>query len=76
MTSATKIADLRGKSAKELGDLLLQLRKEQMNLRFQRATGQLAATARVRAVRHEIARIQTVLSEQRLSAVRGKTKQK
>jgi large subunit ribosomal protein L29 len=58
-----KAADLRGKSKDQLGDQLLQLKKEQFNLRFQRATGQLENTARVREVRRDIARIKTLLAE-------------
>lgn len=62
-----KPEDIRAKSADELNDQLLQLKKEQFNLRFQRASGQLENTARVRAVRRDIARIKTVLG-QRVSA--------
>jgi large subunit ribosomal protein L29 len=58
-----KAADLRAKTKDELGDQLLQLKKEQFNLRFQRATGQLENTARVREVRRDIARIKTLLAE-------------
>lgn len=60
--------DLRMKSADELADRLSKLKKEQFNLRFQRANGQLEKTSRVRSVRKEIARIETVLSEQRRKA--------
>lgn len=60
--------DLRMKSADELADRLTKLKKEQFNLRFQRANGQLENTARVGAVRKEIARIQTVMAEQRRKA--------
>lgn len=60
--------DLRMKSADELGERLTKLKKEQFNLRFQRANGQLEKTSRVRDVRKEIARIETVLSEQRRKA--------
>ena len=52
----TKIADVRAKSPDELKAMLLDLRKEQFNLRFQRATGQLEAVSRIRAVRRDIAR--------------------
>ncbi len=54
-------SDLVGKTADELKDSLLSLKKEQFNLRFQKASGQLENTARVRQVRREIARIKTVL---------------
>jgi large subunit ribosomal protein L29 len=60
--------DYRGKSADELSDQLVKLKKEQFNLRFQRANGQLEKTNRVRVVRKEIARIQTVMTEQRRKA--------
>jgi len=56
-----KADDLRGKSPDELKDRLLGLRKEQFNLRFQKASGQLENTARVRQVRRDIARIKTIL---------------
>ena len=57
-----KIADIRTKTADELADELERLKKEQFNLRFQKATGQLENTARVRQVRRDIARIQTVIT--------------
>jgi large subunit ribosomal protein L29 len=60
--------DYRGKSADELSEQLTKLKKEQFNLRFQRANGQLEKTNRVRVVRKEIARIQTVMTEQRRKA--------
>ncbi len=55
--------DVRAKSDDELKDALINLRKEAFNLRFQKASGQLENTARVRQVRRDIARIKTVLSE-------------
>lgn len=64
-----KIADLRAKSADELKQELLDLRKEQFNFRFQKATGQLENTGRVRLVRRDIARIKTLIAE----AQQGKT---
>jgi large subunit ribosomal protein L29 len=64
----TKIADIRAKTPDELATQLLDLRKEQFNLRFQRATGQLEATGRIKLVRRDIARIKFVLSERRRSA--------
>ncbi len=57
----------RAKSDDELSSQLLDLKKEQFNLRFQQATGQLENTARVRQVRRDIARIKTVMG-QRASA--------
>jgi large subunit ribosomal protein L29 len=56
-----KGSDLRAKTADELKSDLVGLKKEQFNLRFQKASGQLENTARVRQVRRDIARIKTVL---------------
>ena len=58
-------ADLRQKSDDELKDELQKLKREQLNLRFQRASGQLEATSRVGDVRRDIARINTVMTERR-----------
>ena len=63
--------DIRAKTSDELNGLLLDLRKEQFNLRFQRATGQQENTSRVRVVRRDIARIKTILAEQTRSAAKG-----
>jgi large subunit ribosomal protein L29 len=60
---ANKAADVRAKTADELSGLLLDLRKEQFNLRFQRATGQQEGVGRVRQVRREIARVKTIIDE-------------
>ncbi len=60
--------DLRTKTPDELSDQLNRLKKEQFNLRFQRANGQLEKTNRIRAVRKDIARIETVMSESRIKA--------
>ena len=59
------VTELRAKSLDQLADRLLELKKEQFNLRFQKAGGQLENTARVRQVRREIATIKTVLAEQK-----------
>ncbi len=59
----TEASELRGKSPQELKSQLLDLKREQFNLRFQLATGQLENTARIREVRRTIARIKTVLHE-------------
>ncbi|MFC4168133.1 50S ribosomal protein L29 [Teichococcus aestuarii] len=67
----TKIVDVRAKSADELKTMLLDLRKEQFNLRFQRATGQLEAVSRIKVVRRDIARVKTVLAEQSRSAAKA-----
>ena len=58
-------ADLRQKSDDELKDELQKLKREQLNLRFQRASGQLEATSRVGDVRRDSARINTVMTERR-----------
>jgi large subunit ribosomal protein L29 len=63
-----KAGDLRTKSEDELKESLLGLRKEAFNLRFQRASGQLENTARIRAVRRDIARIKTVLRQRQQPA--------
>ncbi|HWD50461.1 MAG TPA: 50S ribosomal protein L29 [Rhizomicrobium sp.] len=65
---AKKKTDTTGKSGDELGDQLVKLKKEQFNLRFQRANGQLEKTNRIREVRKSIARIETALSAQRRKA--------
>ena len=56
-----KAADLKTETPDQLKQKLVDLRKEQFNLRFQRASGQLEKTDRVRAVRRDIARIKTIL---------------
>ena len=66
----TKIADIRALSSDQLSDQLLSLKKEQFNLRFQRATGQLENTSRVRVVRRDIARIKTIAARQRDAATK------
>ena len=66
-----KAADIRIKTVDELKDQLINLKKEALNLRFQRASGQLEATARVRDVRRDIARVLSVLSEKRQTASQG-----
>ena len=58
-----KASELNGKSVDELNGMLLDLKKEQFNLRFQRATAQLENTARVRVIRRGIARIRTLLNQ-------------
>ncbi len=60
-----KAMELRHKTPDELSGMLADLKKEQFNLRFQQASGQLENTARVKTVRHDIARIRTILIEQK-----------
>lgn len=61
--TGNETADLRAKTPDELKDQLVGLKKEQFNLRFQRATQQLESPARVRTVRREIARVKTILGQ-------------
>ncbi|MBI1239208.1 MAG: 50S ribosomal protein L29 [Alphaproteobacteria bacterium] len=67
-TEKRSITDLRALTEDQLSDEIGKLKKEQFNLRFQRATGQLENTARVRVVRREIARLKTVMSQKLKSA--------
>jgi large subunit ribosomal protein L29 len=60
-----KAADARAMTIDQLDDEVLKLKKEQFNLRFQRATGQLENTARVREVRRDIARLKTISIQKR-----------
>ena len=60
-----KASDIRVMTIDQLGDELLKLKKERFNLRFQRASGQLENTARVRQVRRDIARIETITRQKR-----------
>ena len=64
-----KIEDVRAMSPDQMDDAVLNLKKERFNLRFQRATGQLENTSRMREARRDIARIKTVAAQ-----VRAKTK--
>jgi large subunit ribosomal protein L29 len=59
-----KVEDIRAMSLDQMDDEVLKLKKERFNLRFQKATGQLENTARVREVRRDIARIKTILAAQ------------
>lgn len=67
-----KPSDIRAMSDDQMKDQLIGLKKEQFNLRFQRATGQLENTARMRQVRREIARIQTIARQKQAEAGSGK----
>jgi large subunit ribosomal protein L29 len=70
--NTVKTADIRTKTDKELETRLGELHKEQFNLRFQKATGQLANTARVQHVRKEIAKISTIVGQRQRAAVSAK----
>jgi large subunit ribosomal protein L29 len=60
-----KAGDVRVMTPDQLSDELMKLKKEQFNLRFQRATGQLENTGRVREVRRDIARVKTIAAQKR-----------
>ena len=64
----TFIEELRGKSVEELNEELVAAKKELFNLRFQNATNQLDNTSRIKEVRKNIARIQTVITEKSQNA--------
>ncbi len=67
-----KAAEFKGMSLDQLDDQLMKLKKEQFNLRFQRASGQLENTSRVRQIRRDIARVMTVARAKRAgSATKG-----
>jgi large subunit ribosomal protein L29 len=63
-----KAADIRTMTSDQIEDEVLKLKKEQFNLRFQRATGQLENTSRVREVRRDIARLKTIAKTKRSGA--------
>jgi large subunit ribosomal protein L29 len=69
MAAVTTAAELRAVSADDLAEKLAEAKEELFNLRFQNATGQLDNTARLRAVRKDIARIYTVMRERELGIV-------
>jgi large subunit ribosomal protein L29 len=68
MPNKQRLSDLKAFSDDQLNDELLKLKKEQFNLRFQKATGQLENTSRVRVVRRDIARVKTVAAQKRDTA--------
>jgi large subunit ribosomal protein L29 len=67
----TVASDIRAKTPDELASMLLDLRKEQFNLRFQRATGQTEGIGRVKTVRRDIARVKTILAAQTRAAAKA-----
>jgi large subunit ribosomal protein L29 len=67
----TVASDIRTRTPDELTTMLLDLRKEQFNLRFQRATGQQENTSRVKKVRRDIARVKTILAERARAAAKA-----
>ena len=71
MKTKSRLSDLRVMTEDQLTDELLALKKEQFNLRFQRASGQLQDTARVRVVRRDIARVKTIAAQKRAAENKG-----
>jgi large subunit ribosomal protein L29 len=71
-----KAGDLVSLSIDQLDDQLAKLKKEQFNLRFQRASGQLENTARVRQVRRDIARVLTIAGQKRAGSPKASSKSK
>ena len=71
-----KATDIRAMTIDQIDDEVLKLKKEQFNLRFQRATGQLENTARVREVRRDIARLKTIAQQKRAPKTAAKTASK
>jgi large subunit ribosomal protein L29 len=68
---AKAATDVRAKTEDELNAMLLDLRKEQFNLRFQRATGQQEGVKRIRQVRRQIARVKTIMAEKHRSVAKS-----
>ncbi len=71
MKAKARVADLRVMTDDQLDDEALKLKKEQFNLRFQRASGQLQDTARVRVVRRDLARVKTIAAQKRAEQKEG-----
>jgi large subunit ribosomal protein L29 len=65
MKNDQRLSDLKAMSDDQLNEELLKLKKEQFNLRFQKATGQLENTSRVRVVRRDVARVKTIAAQKR-----------
>jgi large subunit ribosomal protein L29 len=68
MKRSSRVSDLRVMTPDQLDDEALTLKKEQFNLRFQKASGQLQNTARVRVVRRDIARVKTIAAQKRVAS--------
>ena len=68
MKTTSRLSDLRVMTDDQLNDEALKLKKERFNLRFQKASGQLQDTARVRVVRRDIARVMTIAAQKRAAA--------
>jgi large subunit ribosomal protein L29 len=65
MKSSERLSDIKAMTEDQLSDEIQKLKKEQFNLRFQRATGQLENSSRVRVVRRDIARVKTMAAQKR-----------
>ena len=70
MKNAQRLSDLKAMTTDQLNEELVKLKKEQFNLRFQKATGQLENTARMNAIRKDVARIKTVLNQKAAEAAK------
>jgi large subunit ribosomal protein L29 len=68
MKTSSRLSDIRVMTEDQLNDEALKLKKERFNLRFQKASGQLQDTARVRVVRRDVARVMTVAAQKRAAA--------
>ena len=68
MKTTSRLSDLRVMTEDQLNDEALKLKKEQFNLRFQKATGQLENTSRVRVVRRDVARVKTIAAQKQNEA--------
>ena len=71
MKSSKRLSDIKVMTEDQLEDEALKLKKEQFNLRFQRASGQLQKTAHVRVVRRDIARVKTIAAQKRAAKTEG-----
>jgi large subunit ribosomal protein L29 len=71
MKSSKRLSDIRVMTEDQLEDEALKLKKEQFNLRFQRASGQLQNTAHARIVRRDIARVKTIAAQKRAAKTEG-----
>jgi large subunit ribosomal protein L29 len=71
MKSSKRLSDIKVMTEDQLEDEALKLKKEQFNLRFQRASGQLQNTAHVRVVRRDIARVKTIAAQKRAAKTEG-----
>ncbi len=71
MKSSKRLSDIKVMTEDQLEDEALRLKKEQFNLRFQRASGQLQNTAHVRVVRRDIARVKTMAAQKRAAKTEG-----